>query len=69
MQEGNTKRGNSMITYLFPEGTSGTQDIDNEDIMQKELRELVRSWLRRGYIKMYELADDDQIAEKVKDRG
>lgn len=65
----NTDRGNTLITYLFPDGNDVCTNIANELTMQKEIAALMHSFKERGFIKRFVVADDEIIDDKLREDG
>lgn len=62
----NTDRGNTLITYLFPDNNNVCTNITNELIMQREITALMHSFKERGFIKRFAVADDEVINDRIK---
>ena len=62
MDKKDNKRGNMLVTYLFPENKNVTDDIKNEHTMKHELARLALSWKERGLIARFMVAPDDCIS-------
>ncbi len=58
-------RGNTLITYLFPDNNNVCANIANELTMQREIAALMHSFKERGFIKRFAVADDEIINDKI----
>ena len=65
MTDSNNKKGNVLVTYLFPNDTSIVTDIDNEFTIQREIATLMHRLVSDGIISHFVIADDDIISEKL----
>ena len=65
MTEKDIGKGNLLITYLFKENDDVIRNLDIENTMKNELRELAEQWKKRGLIKRYMIGDDELINEKL----
>lgn len=61
----NNKKGNILVTYLFPDNTDIFTDIDNEIIIQQEIAKVMHRLVSEGIISHFVVADDDVISEKL----
>lgn len=67
MNENNSQKGTLAITYLF-ERENIFQNIDAENTMKNELKELVLKWKKRGLINRFVIADDEVLKEEISNR-
>ena len=65
MVDNNSKKGNILVTYRFPDDTETIADIDTELIIQKEIAKLMHKLVSNGVISHFVIADDDIISEKL----
>ena len=65
MTNNNSKKGNILVTYRFPDDTETIADIDKELIIPKEIAKLMHKLVSDGIISHFVIADDDIISEKL----
>lgn len=65
MTDKNNKKGNILVTYLFPDKTDIVTDINNELIIQQELSKTMHKLISKGIISHFVVVDDDIISEKL----
>lgn len=65
MTNDNSKKGNILVTYRFPDDTDVIADIDTELVIQKEISKLMHKLVSNGIISHFVIADDDIISEKL----
>ena len=65
MTNDNSKKGNILVTYRFPDDTETIADIDTELVIQKEIAKLMHKFVSDGIISHFVVADDDVISEKL----
>lgn len=66
MDKIDNKKGNMLITYLFPENNNVIDNINHEHTMKHELARLALSWKEKGLISRFMVAPDDCISNGVK---
>ena len=65
MVNNNSKKGNILVTYRFPDDTETIADIDTELVIQKEIAKLMHKLVSNGVISHFVIADDDVISKKL----
>lgn len=66
MEEMNSKKGNVLVSFRFPDTTDVIADVDNELTIQHEIAKLMHKLVSDGIISHFTVADDDVISEKLK---